>query len=177
MFVAGVTQCATALSPGAAMLLRTPRLVALTVVGAGCCVLYAGRRIAQSLQSLSDKGLPLTYNAEAIHQFWSQHPGIVLQRLMWILAEVIPFVCQTAIAYRRGHLSKEHPAAQEAVAVQLREMLTRLGPTAIKFGQAISIRPDLLPTVFMHELQRLALALASPNCFAGPRCTSTTRLP
>jgi len=41
-------------------------------------------------------------------------------------------------------------------AVQLRELLTKLGPSFVKVGQALSSRPDLLPKpyleVFIHSL-------------------------
>ncbi|MGK7903300.1 MAG: ABC1 kinase family protein [Hormoscilla sp.] len=40
-------------------------------------------------------------------------------------------------------------------AVQLREMLTWLGPAYIKVGQALSTRPDLIPPVYLEELTKL----------------------
>ncbi|NEO84349.1 MAG: AarF/ABC1/UbiB kinase family protein [Spirulina sp. SIO3F2] len=44
---------------------------------------------------------------------------------------------------------------QRQRAGQLRELITSLGPTYIKIGQALSTRPDLLPAVYMEELSRL----------------------
>jgi len=41
----------------------------------------------------------------------------------------------------------------------LRQALTRLGPAFIKFGQQLSIRPDLLPAVVLKELQKLCDAV------------------
>ncbi len=40
-------------------------------------------------------------------------------------------------------------------ATQLRELLTRLGPTFIKVGQALSTRPDLVRKDFLEELVKL----------------------
>ena len=40
-------------------------------------------------------------------------------------------------------------------AIQLRNIVTRLGPAYIKLGQALSIRPDILSTTAMNELQKL----------------------
>jgi predicted unusual protein kinase regulating ubiquinone biosynthesis (AarF/ABC1/UbiB family) len=40
-------------------------------------------------------------------------------------------------------------------AIQLRELLTRLGPAFIKIGQALSTRPDILPPIYMDELSHL----------------------
>lgn len=42
-------------------------------------------------------------------------------------------------------------------AVQLRKLMSDLGPSFIKVGQALSARPDLLPQVYLevrHELGR-----------------------
>jgi predicted unusual protein kinase regulating ubiquinone biosynthesis (AarF/ABC1/UbiB family) len=48
--------------------------------------------------------------------------------------------------------------------VQLRELLTRLGPTFIKIGQALSTRPDLVPPLFLEELTTLQDQIPSfPN--------------
>lgn len=50
---------------------------------------------------------------------------------------------ETAIALQRKH------------AIELRSSLTRLGPAFIKFGQQLSIRPDILPHAVLKELQAL----------------------
>jgi aarF domain-containing kinase len=40
-------------------------------------------------------------------------------------------------------------------AIQLRDIVTSLGPAYIKLGQALSIRPDILSPAAMNELQKL----------------------
>ena len=40
-------------------------------------------------------------------------------------------------------------------AIQLRNIVTSLGPAYIKLGQALSIRPDILSPAAMNELQKL----------------------
>lgn len=42
-----------------------------------------------------------------------------------------------------------------ARAIELREIVTTLGPAYIKLGQALSIRPDILSPAAMTELQKL----------------------
>lgn len=42
-----------------------------------------------------------------------------------------------------------------ARAIELREIVTSLGPAYIKLGQALSIRPDVLSPAAMTELQKL----------------------
>ena len=40
-------------------------------------------------------------------------------------------------------------------AIELRNIVTSLGPAYIKLGQALSIRPDILSPAAMNELQKL----------------------
>ena len=40
-------------------------------------------------------------------------------------------------------------------AVQLKDLLTKLGPAYIKIGQALSTRPDLVPPTYLEELSKL----------------------
>ncbi len=48
--------------------------------------------------------------------------------------------------------SKSKPLPPE---VRLRNTLERLGPTFVKFGQVLSVRPDLVPLRYMKELEKL----------------------
>jgi len=52
-------------------------------------------------------------------------------------------------------LSFLHNQNEVARAIELREIVTSLGPAYIKLGQALSIRPDILSPVAMTELQKL----------------------
>ncbi len=51
----------------------------------------------------------------------------------------------------RGRLKE----TERARAIELREIMTSLGPAYIKLGQALSIRPDVLSPAAMNELQKL----------------------
>ncbi|MBW7942746.1 MAG: hypothetical protein H3C64_10240, partial [Candidatus Kuenenia stuttgartiensis] len=44
---------------------------------------------------------------------------------------------------------------QEPRSVRLRKVLEELGPTFIKFGQILSVRPDLIPLDLCEELSKL----------------------
>ncbi|NJL90321.1 MAG: AarF/ABC1/UbiB kinase family protein, partial [Coleofasciculaceae cyanobacterium SM2_1_6] len=51
--------------------------------------------------------------------------------------------------------------------MQLRKIVTKLGPAYIKVGQALSTRPDLLPVIFIEELSTLQDQLPPfPNSLA-----------
>jgi len=58
-----------------------------------------------------------------------------------------------------GRLFKIRHKKQEkeelSVPVRVRKMLEELGPTFIKLGQILSTRPDLIPIVYIHELEKL----------------------
>jgi aarF domain-containing kinase len=47
-------------------------------------------------------------------------------------------------------------------AKQLLKICTRLGTTAIKLGQAVSIRTDLLPAPYVQELSQLQDKVQAP---------------
>jgi hypothetical protein len=48
-------------------------------------------------------------------------------------------------------------------AIELREIVTSLGPAYVKLGQALSIRPDILSPAAMIELQKLCDKVTSYN--------------
>ncbi len=45
--------------------------------------------------------------------------------------------------------------ADQLLARNLREALVELGPTFVKLGQVLSTRPDILPPVYIEELEKL----------------------
>jgi ubiquinone biosynthesis protein len=51
--------------------------------------------------------------------------------------------------------AEEPPMSDEVRGRHLREMLDELGPTFVKFGQLLSIRPDLMPPEVINELRQL----------------------
>lgn len=104
----------------------------------------------------SDDVLPLVYDAEMLHKFWRKRPLEIFKRSLEIIQVVLPYVTKLFIweIFIRGKIV-DHEGLQKKYAIQLREKLTELGPSFIKFGQAISIRPDLLPSPFLFELQKL----------------------
>ncbi len=56
------------------------------------------------------------------------------------------------ISFKKGKKSKKHSLKPEQ---KLRMTFERLGPTFIKFGQILSVRPDLLPKEYIAELEKL----------------------
>ncbi len=100
------------------------------------------------------------YDPIAIAQYYSKRPLQVLMRRISIVWPFLLFALRLWWDKKTGN-SKKNQAKQ---AIQLREMLTRLGPAFIKIGQALSTRPDLVPPIYLEELTKLQDQLpAFPN--------------
>ncbi|MEA5503437.1 AarF/ABC1/UbiB kinase family protein [Halotia wernerae UHCC 0503] len=94
---------------------------------------------------------PLRYDPEAIAQKYCDQKMQVLKRWLQILLPIVNFTVKWWLNRKIGQSRRK----QLRQAVQLREILTRLGPAYIKVGQALSTRPDLLPSVYIDELTKL----------------------
>lgn len=53
------------------------------------------------------------------------------------------------------HVLRENKIVQGLTPEKLKNILEGLGPTFIKFGQILSMRPDLIPPEYCHELAKL----------------------
>jgi predicted unusual protein kinase regulating ubiquinone biosynthesis (AarF/ABC1/UbiB family) len=98
------------------------------------------------------------YDIEAIANYYRNQP----LRVWWrCIAIFVPLVWLLL----RLRLSKgASPKQLKKLAIESRQLLTRLGPAFIKIGQALSTRPDIVPPVFMDELSELQDQLpAFPN--------------
>ncbi|MBH8577833.1 AarF/ABC1/UbiB kinase family protein [Nostocaceae cyanobacterium CENA369] len=93
----------------------------------------------------------IRYNPVEIEAYYRKRPLQVLQRIFAVLGPTLSFVFGLWWDSRRGIVVKD----ERRRAVQLRELLTQLGPAYIKIGQALSTRPDLVPPVYLEELTRL----------------------
>ncbi len=106
--------------------------------------------------------LPLRYDALCINRYWDRRPREVIVRTFQILAQLVPFLSKVVLwemLVRRKIL--KHEGLQRKYSAKLRNVLTDLGPCFIKLGQALSIRPDLLPSPVLFELQKLCDAVES----------------
>jgi predicted unusual protein kinase regulating ubiquinone biosynthesis (AarF/ABC1/UbiB family) len=100
------------------------------------------------------------YHPDVIKTYYGKRPLQVLGRLLYICLPLVFFVFRLWTDKLSGKVEKN----QEKRAIQLRDILTILGPTYIKVGQALSTRPDLVPFVYLQELTTLQDQLPSfPN--------------
>jgi predicted unusual protein kinase regulating ubiquinone biosynthesis (AarF/ABC1/UbiB family) len=100
------------------------------------------------------------YDPIAIAKYYRKRPLQVLMRRIGIVLPFLLFALRLWWDKKTGN-SKKNQGKQ---AIQLREMLTKLGPAFIKIGQALSTRPDLVPPLYLEELTKLQDQLpAFPN--------------
>ncbi|KAB8335583.1 AarF/ABC1/UbiB kinase family protein [Scytonema tolypothrichoides VB-61278] len=102
----------------------------------------------------------IPYNPQEISAHYKKRPLQVFRRIITVLTSTVTFAVGLWWDSKRGVVVKNDLKR----AVQLRELLTKLGPAYIKIGQALSTRPDLVPPVYLEELTRLQDKLpAFPN--------------
>jgi len=105
----------------------------------------------------------LQYDPVVIAAHYSNKPLQVLGRIFAVLWPALRFAFGLWWDRQQGRNVEN----QRRRAVQLRELLTRLGPAYIKIGQALSTRPDLVPPVYLEELTQLQDQLPPfPNAIA-----------
>lgn len=100
------------------------------------------------------------YNPERINNYYKTRPLQILGRLFNIVFNFGLFM----LGLWWDKFLGKSPKNSKKRAIQLREILTKLGPTYIKIGQALSTRPDLVPPLYLEELTTLQDQLPSfPN--------------
>lgn len=93
----------------------------------------------------------LRYDPDTIAAYYQQRPFQVWGRIWQIITPFLWFGLTLWWNRRTGMNDRK----EKRQAIQLREMLTQLGPAFIKVGQALSTRPDLVPPTYLEELTRL----------------------
>jgi hypothetical protein len=119
-----------------------------------------------------DDQLPLYYDSGLIAQYWRRRPAAVVQRIVQLTTIAGGFIAGIAMDIARKK-TEENSVKR---AIQLRDIVTSLGPAYIKLGQALSIRPDLLSPDAMRELQKLCDKVQTPHeaiCAKPPMQPST----
>jgi predicted unusual protein kinase regulating ubiquinone biosynthesis (AarF/ABC1/UbiB family) len=91
------------------------------------------------------------YNPETIARYYRYRPWFAWGRLLKIIWYFAGFII--GLKLDEWQDQGEHNRGKRAT--QLRELLTNLGPTFIKVGQALSTRPDLIRKDFLEELIKL----------------------
>ena len=90
------------------------------------------------------------YDAKANAAYYGRRPWLAISRIF----KIIYFAISFGLAFGWDVLTG-NTVSQPKLAEQLRRIITALGPTYIKVGQALSTRPDLVRIDFLEELTKL----------------------
>ncbi|KAK8945872.1 hypothetical protein KSP40_PGU009559 [Platanthera guangdongensis] len=108
-------------------------------------------RLVEVTAAESSESLPLVYDPDIISLYWGKRPRAVATRIIQLLSVAGGFLSNLTLDL----INKKIKENEVARAIELREIVTSLGPAYIKLGQALSIRPDILSPAAMIELQKL----------------------
>jgi len=102
---------------------------------------------------LDEEGLPLVYDKDLIEAYWSKERGALNRRWGVFVGKAVPFLTKlVSLFIRDGKIDdKEIPSLSRQARMDLQD----LGPTFIKAGQMMSVRPDVLPQSTLDELTKL----------------------
>eukprot|EP00471_Norrisiella_sphaerica_P013654 CAMPEP_0184503142 /NCGR_PEP_ID=MMETSP0113_2-20130426/51712_1 /TAXON_ID=91329 /ORGANISM="Norrisiella sphaerica, Strain BC52" /LENGTH=853 /DNA_ID=CAMNT_0026892585 /DNA_START=221 /DNA_END=2782 /DNA_ORIENTATION=- len=100
---------------------------------------------------VDESGLPLVYDKDLIEQFWAKERGALNKRWTEFLGYSVPFLTRIA-GYLISGGTDELLKHDAELAKDAREIMEKLGPTYIKLGQTLSVRPDVLPQAAMEQL-------------------------
>ena len=95
----------------------------------------------------------LEYDPETISKIYRKNPKRLIKRLWQTLVPIFTYIFSIGLDKLTGKLKKETQARYRAN--QLTNLLVELGPAFVKAGQALSTRPDIIPTVLLEELSQL----------------------
>jgi len=95
----------------------------------------------------------LNYDPETISKIYQKNPKRLLKRLWQTLIPIFAYIFSIGWDKLTGKLKKEKQARLRAK--QLTNLLVELGPAFVKAGQALSTRPDIIPSIFLEELSEL----------------------
>ena len=94
---------------------------------------------------------PAGYDQKAIAEYYRYRPWLVV----WRAIKIIWFFGSFLLLLQWDRWTNQPVATSQRRASQLRDILTSLGPTFIKVGQALSTRQDLIHRDFLDELIKL----------------------
>lgn len=100
---------------------------------------------------VDEEGLPLVYNKDAIQKYWEGQGGALQARWAEFLGVSVPFLTRVAALLVSGGADALNDNAGE-LARDARQRIEKLGPTYVKMGQMMSVRPDVLPQAALDEL-------------------------
>jgi len=103
---------------------------------------------------VDEVGLPLVYDKKLIEAYWKSQGSALTSRWTEFLGYAIPYLTKIITILVSGG-SPELKKNGASLAKDARVIFEKLGPTYIKMGQMMSVRPDVLPKEALDELKIL----------------------
>lgn len=122
------------------------------LLAAAVATLYSISNPPENFRSGMEPYVRGNYDPMQARVYYAQHQFLVLQRFLQVLRlsnqVIFDFLVDKYIF--RDEEQQRSKRAKEVLA-----LITNLGPTAIKVGQALSVRPDLIPEEYANALATL----------------------
>ena len=99
---------------------------------------------------VDEDDLPKAYDSEKIAKYWARRPIAVMKRSAGLLTEVLTWATALVGDVTSNTVEQNAPIRAKA----LKELISGQG-AFVKVGQAVAIRPDLLPPAYLEEFQTL----------------------
>ena len=97
------------------------------------------------------------YDPEAAREYYAKHPLLVIRRFLQLLRIanqwIIRWILDQYLSTGSNNINTKD--TQKVRAQELVHVIQKLGPTAIKVGQALSVRPDIMPETYTEALSEL----------------------
>ena len=103
---------------------------------------------------VDEVGLPLVYDKDLIQKYWKKQGSALTQRWTEFLGYAVPYLTKVVTLIVSGG-PEELTKNGASLAKDARVIFEKLGPTYVKMGQMMSVRPDVLPKEALEELKIL----------------------
>jgi predicted unusual protein kinase regulating ubiquinone biosynthesis (AarF/ABC1/UbiB family) len=95
--------------------------------------------------------LPTVYDPAALAAYYGRRPGVLLARQASLASQASAFLAALLLDKQTGRWEANMPRR----AATLRALIVAQGAAFIKVGQALAIRPDILPPPYLEEFAKL----------------------
>ena len=98
-------------------------------------------------------GLPVAYDIEGIRAYWRTRPLASFKRTGNLVVRLVTWGVGLLGDVAAGPETVERNSVKRAT--ELKDLIAQQGPAFVKVGQALAIRPDLIPPAYLTQLQTL----------------------
>jgi hypothetical protein len=127
-------------------------VVVVPLLAFALATLYSISKPPVEFRSAMEPYVRGNYDPLQARAYYAQHPFLVLQRVLQVVRLSNKFVFNFAVD---KYIFKDEEKMRSKRAEEVLALITNLGPTAIKVGQALSVRPDLIPEEYANALTTL----------------------